>query len=430
MNVQQSRNKHGGILLMAMLMTLAFSILAIGLFKLFDTDAMETISVEHHRRAFWMAEAGLEEVMDRLVLDEFFRNNPGLDVPYTVNYSEGSFSNASYTIESVAISPVGGTGDVYSVVSRGDVGSMNRRLQMDILVRPGGPHALRSMRGNVEIDSNVYIDGDVFVDLGDVAIQSKENLNPNNPTGIDGFLVAGGTVSGKGAGSVNTIQMSPPLQPSVDMGYWQPFLNNVNINPNTDGFFDYTTSNYVDEVFISTGVSNYSYLGIMQSGKKMEIDGTQSGTNNFHYLVSATGILFDNWITLRERTIIIADGDVTFDQHMETYNDCVVFATGDIYVRQASSASGVGATLIAMGDIELEQNAIFTGIIFAEGEVDIGSNAEITGTIIGGDGISLDSNVEVTFDPDVFLNPLPGINNVWSQANLAPLQWSEIAPGP
>ena len=107
----------------------------------------------------------------------------------------------------------------------------------------------------------------------------------------------------------------------------------------------------------------------------------------------------------------IVDGDVRFDQNMETFSECIVFATGDIYVRQASSAEGVGATLIAMGNIEIEQNAVFQGIIFSEGEVDIGSNAEITGTIVGGNGIRLDSNVNVTFDPDVFLNPLPGLKN-------------------
>jgi hypothetical protein len=83
-----------------------------------------------------------------------------------------------------------------------------------------------------------------------------------------------------------------------------------------------------------------------------------------------------------------------------------------------------------MGNIEFRQQSEFTGIIFAEGEVEIGSNAKITGTIIGGDGISLDSNATVTFDPDVFLSPLPGLKNIWSQANLAPLTWSEIAPGP
>ena len=40
------------------------------------------------------------------------------------------------------------------------------------------------------------------------------------------------------------------------------------------------------------------------------------------------------------------------------------------------------------------------------------------------------AEITVTFDPDAFLAPLPGINNVWNQANLGSDTWMEIAPAP
>ena len=426
MKAPRNPNKSGGILLMAMLMVLFFSILTIGLYKLFDTDAMETLSVEHHRRAFWMAEMGLEEVVDRVFRDESFRNSPNASLPYTVPYAGGSFSNASYTIESIDINtPFGTTGLVYTITSRGTAGSMNRRLQQDIWVRPGSPHALRSMSGDIDIDSNVYIDGDVFVDVGDVHIDAKENLNPLNPTGVDGYVIAGGNVDGKGASSVDTIEMPSPPPPSIDINFWDQFDASLMPYLNTNGL------DGVSAIDITTGVSNYNF-STMESTEKLVIDGTASGTastvSNFHYMVSATSIDFKFWLTLESRTIIVVDGDVNIGIHLEVYDDCVIFATGNITVAQSSAAGGTGATLIAMGDIVLAQNSFFNGIIFAEGTVDVGSNAEISGTIIGGEGINIGSNAEITFDPDVFLNPLPGLKNIFTEANLTPLQWREIAP--
>ncbi len=428
MKTQNHSNKHGGALLMAMLVMLAFSILAIGLFKLFQTDAVESVYVEQHRRAFWMAETGLERVMDRLALDQPFRNNPDLSVPYTVVDNAGAHSNTSYKIASITTSSVGATGSVYTVTVVGYAGTMNRRIQQTVLVRPGGPNALRATGGDIVIDSNVHIDGDVFVDEGDVTINAKENLSSQNPTGVDGYLIVSvGSVSGRGASRVDVIESPPPPQPSIDMTFWQPFLDGVTLdpNPNTNGLVD------VDAIYITTGVSNYNYSATnstMTTGKDLIIDGTASGTNGFHYLVSVTSIDFNHRSVVKDQTIIIVVGDVNFAQNVTFHNNCIVFATGDIYVEQSSDASGIGATLIAQGDVTFGQNMTFHGIIYAEGTVNVGQNSKIKGTIIADDGINIDSNAEITFDPNVFLNPLPGLNNVTAESNFTPLVWKEIAP--
>ena len=423
MKAQNNPKKNGGVLLMAMLVMLIFTTMAIGLFKLLDSDAVETVHVEHHRRALWMAEAGQEKVWDRLRNDVPFRDNPNLYLPYTVAYNQGSFSNASYKIETITSSSPGNTGSVYTITTVGYAGNMNRRIQQNTLVGPGGPNALRAKGGDVVIDSNVHIDGDVFVDSGDVTIQAKENLNSQYPTGIDGNLVvSAGNVDGRGAASVDIIEAPAQPQPSIDMTYWQPFLDGVTNNANTNGLAG------VSAVHITTAVSNYNYSATMQTDKGLTISGTASGLSGLHYLVSATSILFNNDTELMKQTAVVVDGDVTFDQKLTFHDNCIVFADGDIYVRQSSDAGGTGATLIATGDIKFEQNMVFHGIVYAEVTVDVGSNAEVTGTIIAGNGINIDSNAKITFDPDVFLNPLPGLNNVHTDVHLVPLNWTEIAP--
>lgn len=424
MKVKKNSNKVGGALVMAMMIMLIFTALAIGLFRLFQTDAVETIYVEQHRRAFWMAETGLEKVLDKMQHDTDFRNNPGSYVPYTVSFSEGTHTNDSYKIASITASSAGATGTLYTVEAVGYAGNLNRRIEQEVLARPGGPNALRATGGDIVVDSNVHIDGDVFVDEGDLTIDSKENLSSaKNPTGVDGFVVVVmGSVDGNGAATVDVIEAPPPPPPTIDMTFWQPFLNDVTNNANTNGLAG------VSALSLTTVKSNFNYGATMMGTNGITISGTVNDANNLHYMVSADGIIFDNWTVLESQTAIIVQGDVRFDQKLEFHNNCVVFATGDIYVRQSSDAGGLGATLIAQGDIELEQNMVFHGIIFAEGSVDVGQNAEVVGTIIADEGINIGSNVEITFDPDVFLNPLPGLSNVWSQASLFPGRWTELAP--
>ncbi|MBW2514688.1 MAG: hypothetical protein JRE21_08990, partial [Deltaproteobacteria bacterium] len=60
------RSKSGGVLLMAVLVMLAFSILVIGLYKMSATNAVEAVYQDHSNQAFWLAESGLQDAIQRL----------------------------------------------------------------------------------------------------------------------------------------------------------------------------------------------------------------------------------------------------------------------------------------------------------------------------------------------------------------------------
>jgi len=426
MKTQNDPSKNGGILLMAMLMVLLFSILTIGLYKLFDTDAMETVSVEHHRRAFWMAEMGLEKVVDRLAVDVPFRNSP---VSYTIYLANKSFSNASCVIESItsvlAPLPVV-TGRVYTVVSRGTVGGISRRIQQEILVRPGNG-ALRSQQGNLRLASNDSVDGNIILDAGNLTVEAKESLNPNNPSGVDGYAIVGGSVEGKYGDEVSVIEGPPPPPPKIDMTHWMPFLNGVTNNANTNGLAGVSLIN------ITTGVANYDYSDTAttmesDSSLKLDIDGTASGLNGLHYFVSATSVIFHQSTELKDNTVVIVNGNITFDQNVTFGNNCTVFAFGDIYVRQSSDAGGTGVTLLARGNVTFDQNMVFHGFVLAGGKLAVGQNSSIEGSFNAIGDITIDQNVEITFNPDVFQKPMHGVDDVAGSVNLLPSNWMEIAP--
>jgi len=59
-------SKSGGALVMVMIVLLAFSVLSIGLFKLHETDALETVRIQQADQAFWVAEAGLQRALNNV----------------------------------------------------------------------------------------------------------------------------------------------------------------------------------------------------------------------------------------------------------------------------------------------------------------------------------------------------------------------------
>lgn len=429
MKTQTQSNKDGGILLMAMLIVLLFSALAVGLFKLQQVSAVETVSVEKHRRAFWMAEAGLEKAYDWFANNKNFRDDPDAFVPTAlVTITNGAHATDSFRISSVTTSPSGTTGTLYTVTAVGYSGNLNRRLQQTIVITPGGGGALSTYSAisggdsDITLAANVYIDGDVYIEKGDLNTASKENLNSVNPTGIDGYAaLQDGDLEGKGAASVDTIDAPMPPEPTIEMTYWQPYLDLATPLIPTNGLAG------ASNIFINVPALPYNFT-IMEGDTKLNISGTASGQNGFHYMVSATDTIFSQWLTLMDNTIIVVEGDVTFQQNFSYFQNCVIFATGDINIQQASDAGGTGVALIAQGDVNFAQNMTFHGLVYAEGTIDVGSNSEIIGSLKAKEGINIGSNTTIKEDDTVFLNPIPGVNNLNSSATLRKVAWSEIAP--
>lgn len=427
MKTQRKNRREGGVLLMAMLVMLVFTTLAIGLFRLFQTAAVETVYVEQHRRALWLAEAGLEKAVDYISWDKNFRNNPNLYLPYSAAVSNGTQEIGTYTIKAVDIVNQGTNGSLFTVTSVGYAGNLNRVIQQQLQVFAGGKYALFALGGNTQIDSNVRVDGDFYQVSGTANIDSKENLNKG--TGINGFVAAGdggpddGNITGNGVDDILYVEVPIPAPPSIDTTIWvDQFLAAAYADSNavsvvTNGYASPLVLNLQTNFNLASGMS-------FSSGQIISI----FDSDNTNLLVNTGDITFDNWADIREGSIIVADGDITFDQKVTLGKNTIIFATGSIYIKQASDSSISGTTLLALKDIELAQQLVFNGIIFGLGKVTVGSNAEIEGTIIGGDGIEINSNAKITYNPDVFLNPLIGVNNVLDDANYQMVGWKEIAP--
>lgn len=103
---------------------------------------------------------------------------------------------------------------------------------------------------------------------------------------------------------------------------------------------------------------------------------------------------------------IVSQGNVDFKQQATLREQTEVFTMQDILFRQAGTTTE-GTTLIAMGNIVIQQQMDFKGILYSEGTIEVAQNANLEGTLIARDGFEIKSNITVKYNPDVFANPNP-----------------------
>ena len=97
MKTNTNRNKSGGILVMAMVVLVALTLLASGLLKLKESNAIEGVNVEQSAQAFWLAESGLQHVIQRLNFDPVYRGldpkiDPAASLTVTKTVDKGNYS--------------------------------------------------------------------------------------------------------------------------------------------------------------------------------------------------------------------------------------------------------------------------------------------------------------------------------------------------
>lgn len=124
MNLLKKR-KTIAVVLTVMVMLIVFSIAAAFLYMISVKIKIANYNVES-AKAFWLAEAGLEQVMYKLKSDNAFRagvggvDNPGIE---SSNLNGGSYS-VTVTKDS----------KIYSLVSIGEAGMMKRKITQSVVL--------------------------------------------------------------------------------------------------------------------------------------------------------------------------------------------------------------------------------------------------------------------------------------------------------
>lgn len=381
---QDHKTKAGGVLVMVMVVLVAFSILAISMFKLNDVDALEAVYVENAQRAFWMAESGLDHLIRDLTWNPSAR---------TVSHVVATNYNAmSYTgkVAEVVNGPFIDS-KLFTIESVGVARDAVRTLRYQILTTPGADASIVLKGGDSSFDSNN--------DIYDPVIMFGGTIDTgNNDTSTFHDYILGDANNITGGGDVAGMA-EPPFpfdEPTLDPSGYNAQVDAVVV----DGSPPTTNGNT-----ITFHTANVSLTTPVPDGTTLIVPGTIDFGNNHADIGSGVTIL--------------AGDDIFFPGHSDIDPNTLVYAKENIEFRTHSNAedtSLIGVTLLTSnGDVTFKSHVTFEGLIFADnGTVYLGAGADIMGSIIGGVGLDKSatgnagiSSVLIRYDPDVFMKDLP-----------------------
>ncbi len=411
MKTRSEKSRDGGVLVMAMIVMLTFSILAIGLFKLHETDAVETVYVEHYKQAFWLAEAGLADGELLVQYSKAFRDNP---TTFTIPQGVTNEAVDGYTDMNVARTTVDNVAGIYDfeITSVGYVKGFNRRLRKTYRAFPGGKYAIIGISGHTDLAANVTINGPIA--------QIEGTVNVHDSRGLEDYIIMGdgeGSLTDK-KGVAVVANLPPPPAPAIDATKYTDLLNSTTNDPS----------------LIKAG-------GIVSS---TSLSGTHVYTN---------AVEFSAKINIADDSVIVANGSIRFSGSHAVIGQNVVIVSGNNIHFRVQATVKAGAEIFAINNIEFESgnssltstdpvllmalngniimnsNFEFRGIMIAEnGQVQLNSNGDITGTVIGGVGVDANANISITYDESVFTEGTPVIPKSFGDVILTAATWQELPP--
>ena len=393
--MKNTESKSGGILVMVMVVFLAISSLTLGFFKLQESTSIEAVHVEQSNQAFWIAETGLQQALNKLRSDKTYRNNIG---------SIGSPSNESDIVGSGAYSVdlwLAASGG-FVLESLGTVQNVQRKLRLEAGLSNFGDYGLVTLDG----DSRIFKDGNIV-----------GSVYQNGELRIAGGTTVTGEVLADNHDDFNTGAAIPEdgrLDMSIDTTQFDSDLLRANTGATITN--DTSGNAVLDlEGGIIVVDSLPSDPAIIKGGP---------GT-----LVIKSGHVFGQDFYVESGVTIIVDGNLKISHNGYFEDGITMFSTGEMDLFKHATAeviTGTGNAFLALGDMKIKKELTFDGIIFSEGEITADKDLDVTGTIITQEGFTLKKDATVTFDASVIPTYVRNnliISTFFVQSSI----WNEIA---
>jgi hypothetical protein len=419
--IELLRQQEGSVLLLALVVMAALSIVGITSLNISSTEQLITGNVQRHKMAFYDADAGVQYTLARLENDLKNGTLNGLPAEdFTVDYENSEFienNEFNFSISDIQFSDKDPDPDQYWFTSTGNA-PQNAQviIKATFIEKVINPFTFAAFGDKkMEVKNSAIIesyDSDStdpknsdpshtnFKSTGEADIGSNENLITKNYAQVDGNGVVGkdsGGIQGEydiKSGSVFT-GTAPNLQDRVDPdplgvtsgGKYDPttYSSSAN-NDNNDIDYGYIT-NGSDKTAIGTEITTNNGDTVTLIGKP--------GGSNFYFtsveLKNNVDLVVDT--TLGPVNIFLDDASGSGGTIFNAKNGSAINQNGettDFAIYSNSNSSN--------NDILMHNGSAFTGIIYAPyAEIDLRNSSAIYGAIWGSE-IIFHNSVNLFFD--------------------------------
>jgi len=397
--MKTTSKKDGGILVMVMVVLLAVSFMTVGFFRLQETDAVEAVYVEQSNQAFWLAETGMQQALDRLRKSKSFRDNPS-ELSATVG--GGVFT----AVVAKASNP-----DTWNIASKGTVNGISRLVTLDPLLTAEVGYALMGLDGNSRLDKTGDIEGNVY---------SYGNID----------------VNGRASPSINGEVLSLDADSQID---YTPLTENDRVEMKVDGpisDFASAVGSAPTTITVTQTIDGLVVIGDyidLTGGKIVKVNGNYDfpasvrGTYGDGKLIVDGNLRFPNSgdpFFIGDSGNVYVDGDIWAGKDGTFGQDVVVYCTGDMSLQKAA---GSGTTsLLIEGDLTVNKDLDFNGLIFADGSVTVDGNLTLDGALIAGEGFWLKRDYDVEFDGSQLSDDVMNNMILYVTYSAKPGTWNEL----
>lgn len=400
--MKSESNKQGGALVMVMVILVALSILSVGLFKLAEYDAVETVRETLSTQAFWVAESGLQQTLERILTDKNYR---GL-VSNREEYADDPDGVGTYQIDIDGAGKTGsydlavwrdGTKDYYIEV-QATVNNMKRRLFLAAKnVRPDLSYAIMVVNGDARIKKNAEINGSLYT-WGELWLLQDVS--------VLGSIFA---KEFKGSDDYDVTGLAEEMEFEFDSEYYQNELNDA-----ASGKKKALKSSTLN---LNNGTTYVN--GNVAISKEITGPGT---------LVVNGNINFSGNYSIDDDVQIILSGNFSAGKEGTLGTNVNIFAKGNGTFGKATMNGDGASSMIFAGNFNANKEIEYSGLIYAGGNVNFKKTSVIDGSIIAGGNFDIDKDSVITYDQDMIPAWILDGNMFIVERFTSDNTWNELPP--
>lgn len=338
------RGKDGFVLVVSVILLLSISVIAAAFVSLVTTRSRAAAYALAGEQAFWLAEAGIQDVIYNVKNDSTYRDDP-------TNIT-GSLGGGTY---SVSVAKRAGE-TIYDMTSTGTVGGASKSLsQTATFTFMGWTHPFTDYgsfagSGNINMRNTATIAGDAYT-AGSVSTANSSR-------------VTGTVYADSGSGNYTRLPLpDPPLSsPTLTTTYYDKLIATAGTYIKKDMTYE-TLSLAGGTVYVNGKVTTENITG----------PGTVVSTGNFKVDGGTVG----------QDVTIVSNATLSFAANSTVESGGVLYAKNSF----ASTASNVimnGVAILTPGVVNLSNTVTINGAILCKGSLTIGSTVVLNGAVVSG----------------------------------------------